>query len=69
MMLGTDVLAAAPVTFTVLVMCLALVALRAVTRTTDLSLSTSWSRALDSTIVVLMVLFGGLVIARFLTLA
>ena len=68
-MLATDVLAAAPVAFAVLVVSLALVVFRAVTRATDVRLSPSWSRALDGAIVALVVLFGLLVVARFLTLA
>ncbi len=68
-MLPADVLSTAPLTFTVLVVSLALLAVRAVAHTFDLGMSRRWSRVLDMTTAGSLVLFGLLVVIRFFTLA
>ena len=68
-MLASTVFAAAPVLFTVLVLTVALLAVRVVTGELGENHSRRLHRVLDGTILVALVLFGLLVVVRFEALA
>ena len=68
-MLASTVFAAAPVLFTVLVLTVALLALRAVTGEQGAHLTRRLRLVLDRTILAAVVLFGVLVVVRFESLA
>ena len=68
-MLASTVFAAAPVLFTVLILTVALLAVRVVTRELGVDHSRRLRRVLDGTILVALVLFGLLVVVRFEALA
>jgi hypothetical protein len=69
MLATATVLTSAPVLFTVLVLSVALLALRAVTREQGVNLTRRLSRVIDRTILAALVLFGVLVVIRFESLA
>ena len=68
-MLVSTVFAAAPVLFTVLILTVALLAVRAVTGEQGVNLSRRLGRVLDGTILAALVLCGLLVVVRFESLA
>jgi hypothetical protein len=68
-MLASTVLAAPPVLCTVLVLAVALLALRAVTREQGVNHARRLGLVLDATILVALMLFAVLVVVRFESLA
>lgn len=69
MKLPADVFTAAPLTFSVLAVGVALLALRATARVAGVEVPRQWNRVVDVTIAGLVAVFGLLVVLRFVVLA